>query len=305
MPVWNHGADPISAIQIGQHIAKFKENLAASDSFLKDKVRHYLKENQHKLTLIMSPKADYQTELERRESEKRDLVLSKLTPEEKSRLHEDVLQLLDYQSKQHDTSCLPSLSIADIPREGETVELQHLQTIGIPLQLCPQPTNGVTYYRAISSITSLDDDLKPYVPLFCYIITKIGAGNLDYKQMSQEIELRTGGLGLSAHIDTNHSDLNTFEQGVCFSSLCLDRNLPYMFSLWQDIFNYPNFQDIERIRTLVMMLAADMANSVVDNGHSFAMTYSSSYLTAAAELTERLAGIRQVVSTQSLLRSCS
>jgi Zn-dependent M16 (insulinase) family peptidase len=105
-----------------------QENLAASDSFLKDKVRHYLKENQHKLTLIMSPKADYQTELERRESEKRDLVLSKLTPEEKSRLHEDVLQLLDYQSKQHDTSCLPSLSIADIPREGETVELQHLQT---------------------------------------------------------------------------------------------------------------------------------------------------------------------------------
>ena len=57
-------------------------------------------------------KAEYQTELESKESQKRVLVLSKLTSDEKNRLHEDALQLLDYQSKQHDTSCLPSLSIA-------------------------------------------------------------------------------------------------------------------------------------------------------------------------------------------------
>ena len=30
--------------------------------------------------------------------------------------------------------------------------------------------------------------------------------------MAQEIELHTGGLGLSAHVVTNHSDLNSFEQ---------------------------------------------------------------------------------------------
>lgn len=30
--------------------------------------------------------------------------------------------------------------------------------------------------------------------------------------MAQEIELRTGGLGVSAHVVSNPSDLNAFEQ---------------------------------------------------------------------------------------------
>lgn len=56
----------------------------------------------------------------------------------------------------------------------------------------------------------------------------------------------------------------------------------------------PDFQDVERIRTLVMMLAADMANSVADSGHAYAMSYSSSQLTPAAALTEKFSGLQQV-----------
>lgn len=56
----------------------------------------------------------------------------------------------------------------------------------------------------------------------------------------------------------------------------------------------PDFQDVERIRTLVTMLAADMANSVADSGHAYAMSYSSRHLTPAAELAERFSGLQQV-----------
>lgn len=43
---------------------------------------------------------------------------------------------------------------------------------GTSVQLCIQPTNGVTYFRAVSSIASLPQHLKPYVPLFCSVATK-------------------------------------------------------------------------------------------------------------------------------------
>jgi len=42
----------------------------------------------------------------------------------------------------------------------------------VEIQLCSQPTNEVTYFRAVSSIVSLPTHLKPYVPLFCNIVTK-------------------------------------------------------------------------------------------------------------------------------------
>ena len=42
----------------------------------------------------------------------------------------------------------------------------------VPIQLAEQPTNGIAYFRAISSITSLPDELKVYVPLFCSVVTQ-------------------------------------------------------------------------------------------------------------------------------------
>jgi len=47
-----------------------------------------------------------------------------------------------------------------------------LLTGQVSMQLCSQPTNEVTYFRAVSSIVDLPPHLKPYVPLFCNIVTK-------------------------------------------------------------------------------------------------------------------------------------
>ena len=46
-------------------------------------------------------------------------------------------------------------------------------TGGVPVQYVEQPTNGVTYFRAISGISLLPEDLLIYVPLFCTVITQL------------------------------------------------------------------------------------------------------------------------------------
>lgn len=43
---------------------------------------------------------------------------------------------------------------------------------GVPVQFSEQPTNGITYFRALSGIALLPDSLKIYVPLFCNAITQ-------------------------------------------------------------------------------------------------------------------------------------
>lgn len=45
-------------------------------------------------------------------------------------------------------------------------------TAGVPVQYCEQPTNGISYFRAISSITDIPEELREYLPFFCYILTK-------------------------------------------------------------------------------------------------------------------------------------
>ena len=42
----------------------------------------------------------------------------------------------------------------------------------VKVQTSRQPTNGVTYFRAIATTTSIPYILKPYLPLFCHVLTK-------------------------------------------------------------------------------------------------------------------------------------
>ncbi|KAK2536502.1 Pitrm1 [Columba guinea] len=164
----------------------------------------------------------------------------------------------------------------------------------IPVQYCAQPTNGVVYFRAVSSLNTLPEELKPYVPLFCNVITKMGCGALDYREQAQKIELKTGGMSVSPHIIPDDSHLDVYEQGVLFSSLCLDRNLPDMMHLWSEIFNNPRFEEEEHFRVLVKKTAQELSNGVPDCGHLYATIRASKNLTPSGELQEMFSGMDQV-----------
>ena len=64
----------------------------------------------------------------------------------------------------------------------------------------------------------------------------MGAGDLDHRQFAQQCDLYTGGLHVSPHVTQHHTNLCGYDQGVLLSSHCLDRHLPYMLSLWEDVF---------------------------------------------------------------------
>ena len=59
-------------------------------------------------------------------------------------------------------------------------------------------------------------------------------------------------------------------------------------------FHSPNLQDQERLQTLVNMAATNMAMSIANAGHSFAMAASARDLSPAAHLSELFGGITQV-----------
>ena len=58
---------------------------------------------------------------------------------------------------------------------------------GVPVQYCQQPTNGVTYFRALNSCHELPENLMSYVPLFCTVIPRWGG---DYHQESSLLNMR-------------------------------------------------------------------------------------------------------------------
>ncbi|EHB04995.1 Presequence protease, mitochondrial [Heterocephalus glaber] len=292
---WNHDGDPVELLQMGSQLAKFRQCLKENPEFLQEKVKQYFKNNQHKLTLSMKPDDKYYEKQSEMETEKLEQKVSSLSQNDKQQIYEKGLELRDQQSKPQDASCLPALKVLDIEPTMPFTEVEVALAAGeIPVQYCAQPTNGVVYFRAFSNLNTLSEELKPYVPLFCTVLTKLGCGNLNYREQAQQIELKTGGMTVSPQVLPDESHLDTYEQGVLFSSLCLDRNLPDMMHLWTEIFNHPSFEEEEHFKVLVKMTAQELSNGIPDSGHVYASLRASKTLTPVGDLQETFSGMDQV-----------
>uniref|UniRef100_A0A8C9TND9 Pitrilysin metalloproteinase 1 n=1 Tax=Scleropages formosus TaxID=113540 RepID=A0A8C9TND9_SCLFO len=290
-PCWNHDGDPVKLLQISESVAEFRRCLRDHPYFLQDKVKQYFKENIHRLTLSMSPDQFYFKKKAEEEEAKLQQKVAVLSKQDKKDIYEKGLQLLSAQSQPQDTSCLPALKVSDI---DPTVPFLVLCSGGVPVQYCEQPTNGLVYFRAMCSLNTLPEDLKPYVPLFCSVITRLGSGALDYRQQALLMELKTGGLFITPQVIPDSDDLDTYEQGILLTSSCLERNLPDMFHLWSGIFNNPHFDDNERLRTLLTMDAQELSNGIPNSGDVYAMTRAARSLSPAGELMEAFCGMEQV-----------
>ncbi|XP_044281097.1 presequence protease, mitochondrial isoform X2 [Varanus komodoensis] len=292
---WNHEGDPVDLLKIAEKVSRFRQCLQEDPQFLQKKVKQYFKDNPHKLMLSMSPDAAFYEKQASMEAAKLKEKVEALSEEEKKQTYEKGLELLDLQSKPQDLSCLPALKVSDIEPTITFTEMETaLLAEDVPVQLCAQPTNGMVYFRAVCSLNTLPEELRPYVPLFCSVITKMGCGALSYREQAQEIDLKTGGLSVIPHITADDSHLDVYEQGVLFSSLCLDRNLPDMMHLWSEIFNNPHFEEEEHFKVLVKMMAQELSNGIPDSGHLYASIRASRTLTLEGELREMFNGMEQV-----------
>ncbi|XP_067127362.1 presequence protease, mitochondrial-like [Centruroides vittatus] len=297
---WNHGGDPIEALKVNEHVEWFKQQLKKNPRFLQDKLKYYFKENSHRLTLIMNPKDDYEKEKLSIEKELLQNKLKNLQESDKENIYSNGLELAKKQSEVEDVSVLPTLHIDEVEKTFEATHVERITLRETPVQICEQPTNGIVYFYAVANAAQLSDNLKMYLPLFCNIISKMGAGNRDYKQLDQEIELKTGGLNADVHIAESPLDFESFEQGILLSSYCLDHNVQHMFNLWTDIFNKLHLEDEERLQQLIKIYASDLIQNLASHGHLYAVRQAGSSLSESGMLKEQMSGMSQMKFMKNL-----
>ncbi|XP_038074672.1 presequence protease, mitochondrial-like isoform X2 [Patiria miniata] len=294
MQSWNHDADLANILRVNENVQRFQTCLAENPRFLQDKTEEYFLRNNHRLSLVMTPKEDYNEELDQEEKRLLEGMVSGLSQEDRKDIYVKGQELAEEQDKEDDIAVLPTLKVSDIEPELKRTTLEFKQTDGIHVQCCEQPTNGMTYFRAVSTLRSIPEDLMPYIPLFCAVITKMGAADMTFNEFAQKEELKTGGLNISHHVCQDPNDMSSIEQGVSLTSFSLDRNFEDMFNLWSDIFNSPNLNDMDRLTTLVRMRASELAMSIPDMGHAYAMKHAGSTLSPVGRIQEICGGMAQV-----------
>ncbi|XP_060572656.1 presequence protease, mitochondrial-like, partial [Ruditapes philippinarum] len=250
-------------------------------------------DNSHRLTVVMSPDEEYDEKRKTKEQDKLRSCIQKLSDTDKEKIFELGKELQTTQNAVEDLSCLPCIRLNEIDKKIVLEPTESTEFDGIPVQYSAQPTNQVAYIKMVSFLDQVPEEMKIYVPLFTNIITKMGAGIYDYKQLSHQIELYTGGLNAQTLVSPDPSDSLGYDQGVHFSSYCLEGNFDRMLDLWTEIFDRSNVRDSGRLQTLIKMSAAELAAGLSNAGHNYAMIHSASSLTPASQLSEQFSGVTQ------------
>lgn len=220
IPSLNHGGDPLKALRLDEKVSQFKSLRQSNPRFLQDLVAKHFVGNPHCLTLTMSPSTSYSDELAAKEAAVLAGKLQNLNEADKETILSGGRQLAAEQNAEEDLTRLPTLTLADVDRTiirdvVETTPLMLDSTLSSSsssyssshrlLYLSPQPTNGVTYFRLMFSLADLSPHLLPLLPFFAEVLTKIGAEDLDYMKLSQEIDLCSGGLNVSPMVSAGYA----------------------------------------------------------------------------------------------------
>ena len=175
-PFWNHSDSPLSYLLINDSITWFKQQLQNNPEFLQTLLKTHLKENTHKLVQTMFPVDDY-NEVEQKQFDDLEKDLREnLSDSEKAVIHEKCVELQKMQSEKDDVSCLPSVHVSDISDQYSPTLMDSLTLADTPVLVTSQPTNEVSYFRAMIDTSQLDEELKPLLPVFSMVLTKMGAG---------------------------------------------------------------------------------------------------------------------------------
>ncbi|KOS17100.1 Mitochondrial presequence protease [Escovopsis weberi] len=302
-PKWFNGSDPFDSLAWNDTIAAFQTKLAEG-GYLEGLMDKYLL-NDNTLTFTMAPSETFGDELVTEEKERlaskiRDAVERAGSEEEAHAGFEKQEQdLLVEQNKTstEDLSCLPTVHAKDIPRSKEPVAVRDEVSDGISIQWREAPTNGLTYFRAIHTLQNLPDELRELIPLFTDCIMRLGTKDMTTEQLEDLIKLKTGGVSVGYHLTPSPTDFHQSSEGLIFTGMALDRNVPAMYDVLQKLVRETDFDGPEaaqRIRQLLQASADGVVNDIASSGHRFAMGYAESSLTRSAWLRQQVSGLSQV-----------
>jgi Zn-dependent M16 (insulinase) family peptidase len=290
---WLHCDDPMSALKFDTHFERLRADVAKG-GFFEELIQRWLLQNQHRITLCLRPDQEQGAREQEQERKRLEEIKDSLTSVQKQALIEQAQQLQKNQEQVEDLSCLPDLEMEDIDTVEPSVETETSTIDGLEIQRFAQPTNGLSYVNVYFSCAHIEDDLIPYVPLFCSMLTQVGTDKYDYVEMAQRMEAKTGGISCSASVMNDLHTLDRANVWIRLAGKALDRNAAPLCEIMAELCTSANLSDTERLATVIGQLKSSLENSIPASGHSFAAQAGAACLTPAAQRREIWGGLAQL-----------
>lgn len=282
---------PFIHIKAGDTFKALREKL--DSGYFEELARKCILDNPHKSLVTVVPKVGLSDEEDNRLKEKLASYKASLSKEEIDRIVEETARLTAYQEEEEDPDnlkCIPVLEISDIKKETSELynDERHIED---KLSLYhPIDTRGIDYIRIGFRANNLPKDCIPYLGIFKNMIGLMSTENYSYSELSNAINIRTGGISPAVNVYTNSKKLDEYMLSMEWKAKVLEGSVSDALELIKEIIFNTKYGDVKRNYELIAELKSKGQASAMNAGHHLAIEKCGSYFSSVAALNDTISG---------------
>ncbi|MBR4831212.1 MAG: insulinase family protein [Butyrivibrio sp.] len=294
-------------VEANETFAELKKE--AEGRYFEDLIQKYLLDNTHRTVVMLEPEPGLTG---RKDEELRKELAGKkaaMSKEDIARIVRETKELKEYQDTPDDPEDLkkiPLLKLEDLKKNSEQFIFEKKSEDGANILFHNIFTNGIDYITFVFVLKNMDSAMLPYAATLKKVLGMLDTEHYSYKDLYNEINIRTGGVSGAISTYTDAADPKKFKTVFEVSVKVLHDNLSYAFDLVKEILTCSLFDDVKRLTEIFDEQFARMQSDLASAGHQTAAIRAMSYVSPAAMVSDMVSGIgffRHLEKMNSLIRT--
>ncbi len=287
MDSWLYDESPLIHLEYTATLEKIKS--ALTTDYFEQLIKKYLLNNNHQALVILRPQYGL---IEKKEEEVREQLAkykASLSAGEIDQLIEQTAQLKRNQQIPDSPEALatiPLLDLADIETQAEELPLVKKDEMGVAVLLHPLYTNEIAYVNMYFDTHVVPQEQLPYVYLLAEILGKVATQEYNYGELSNEVNIHTGGIGFDVTVFTEKENDETYLPKFVVKGKSLVEKMPKLFTLFAQIIAQSQFSDGKRMQELVQEIKSNWDMNLFRRGQQIVTNRVLSYFSPIAKYNE-------------------
>lgn len=301
---WLYGGNPLDGLKYESALERLKARLESGESVLEDLIRKLLIKNGHRSTVVVRADKEQAEREAAAERQKLDAVRAAMNDNDVQDTIETTRRLKALQNavdKPGDLAKIPTLTLADLPREGVTIPSEDMAVDGVRTLFHDLPTNGIVYFDLGFDLKSLPREYVPYLPIFTQALSQTGTSKEDFVSLSQRIGRATGGI-VASRLFAPMRDADEAAAYVFIRGKATADRTGEMLAILTDTLTDARLDNRERVRQMVAQNKAHLEAGLVPSGHQKVFSRLRASLHEADWANEQCTGVSQLFFLRELAR---
>ncbi len=257
--------------------------------YFEELIIKYLLENTHASRVVLSPEKNLTVRIEEEIRKKLLDYKNSMSDSEINAVIENTRHLKEYQDSEdseEDLKKIPLLKISDIDKKVRVYDNTKQMIAGIPVVSHNIFTNGITYLNFHFDMRNIPLELVPVSSVLVNIFKEVDTENYSYNELTSEINLHTGGIGVSTSAVRMPVKTKDFVAAFEVRVKALHNEVENAVELVREMLFTSNLRDEKRLKEILTEQKISLRQQIMSAGHTAMANRALSYFEPMAKYKE-------------------